>query len=392
METKKGGRKRNENNLIYANPLPITFSPVENRFAVTVLGIFGVSPSRVLNPRCEGTFDPTTRSVWVTNRRDSMILWRFGFFGKGNLSRSEPSWLARQSHNRTTMATATERQITSEEVTAKRRAERKQFKLDRARAIATAAADAEAAFAEGRIISAEETRASIPSASTWKPSESTRSMPSSERWQDATDLSAEPLEDMEHMQLTLAEAFFLAWALDCLTIYHPKTLGPMSLDEIWTAFQTAHLPLSLQSSLSQAHVLRPDNPFLINYVFLHHYRSLGWVVKNGVKFCVDYLLYKRGPVFHHAEFAIVLIPVYEDPDDAKSSPFALSNLEPFTWQWLSTINRVNSQVQKTLVLSYVSIPAISRLSIAELASPACFKWYVIREIIIRRFVPARMRD
>jgi len=75
----------------------------------------------------------------------------------------------------------------------------------------------------------------------------------------------------------------------------------MSLDEIWTAFQMAHLPLSLQSSLSQAHVLRPDNPFLINYVFLHHYRSLGWVVKTGVKFCVDYLLYKRGPVFHHAE-------------------------------------------------------------------------------------------
>jgi hypothetical protein len=43
---------------------------------------------------------------------------------------------------------------------------------------------------------------------------------------------------------------------------------------------------------------------------------------------------------------MVLIPVYEDPDDAVSSPFALSNVEPFTWQWFSTINRVNSQVQK----------------------------------------------
>jgi hypothetical protein len=29
---------------------------------------------------------------------------------------------------------------------------------------------------------------------------------------------------MEHMQLTLAEAFFLAWALDCLTIDHPETV------------------------------------------------------------------------------------------------------------------------------------------------------------------------
>jgi tRNA-splicing endonuclease subunit Sen2 len=108
---------------------------------------------------------------------------------------------------------------------------------------------------------------------------------------------------------------------------------------------------------------------------------------------------------------MVLIPVYEDPDDAVSSPFALSNVEPFTWQWFSTINRVNSQVQKvcpgrffsgsghgadflwkTLVLSYVTIPALSRLSVADLSSPACFKRYVIREIIVRRFVPARMRD
>ena len=111
-------------------------------------------------------------------------------------------------------------------MTAKRRAERKQFKLDRAQAIATAAAEAEAAFAEGRIVSVEESRVSIPSAATWKPSNSTRNVtsPRSERFQEETDLSAEPLEDMEHMQLTLAEAFFLTWALDCLTIHHPKTV------------------------------------------------------------------------------------------------------------------------------------------------------------------------
>jgi len=118
--------------------------------------------------------------------------------------------------------------ITSEEVTAKRRAERKQFKLDRAQAIAAAAAEAEAAFAEGRIISADETGVLIPSAATWKPSDLTRSIasPASESLQEVTDLSLEPLEDMEHMQLTLAEAFFLTWALDCLTICHPETVRP----------------------------------------------------------------------------------------------------------------------------------------------------------------------
>ena len=47
---------------------------------------------------------------------------------------------------------------------------------------------------------------------------------------------------------------------------------------------------------------RFDNPFLVNYAAYHYYRALGWVVKGGIKFCVDMLLYKRGPVFHHAEY------------------------------------------------------------------------------------------
>jgi tRNA-splicing endonuclease subunit Sen2 len=101
----KGGRKRNQNNVIYANPLPITFSQVENKFIATALGIFAISPVRVLNPRCKGTFDPITRSVWITGQNDRIILWRHGFFGKGNLSRSEPSWLLRQSNIRSAAST-----------------------------------------------------------------------------------------------------------------------------------------------------------------------------------------------------------------------------------------------------------------------------------------------
>jgi tRNA-splicing endonuclease subunit Sen2 len=70
----------------------------------------------------------------------------------------------------------------------------------------------------------------------------------------------------------------------------------MSLQDVWTAFQLTYL-----SADSLEPVLRFDNPFLLHYVLFHHYRSLGWVVKGGIKFCVDYLLYKRGPVFSHAE-------------------------------------------------------------------------------------------
>ncbi|KAI0044518.1 hypothetical protein FA95DRAFT_252450 [Auriscalpium vulgare] len=389
----KGGARRTENNRIYAHPLPLVFTEPQGKLLPTALGILGISPSRVEKPHCEGVFDPTTRSVWVNNSKDAMILWRRGFFGKGNLSRSEPSWLARQVNARQ----AAGKYMTSEEVTAKRRAERKQFKLDRARAIAAVAAEAEAAFAEGRVIDTEEMKANIPSAATWKPStsstqESELPEASAEQLEPDGEISAEPLEDLEHMQLTLPEAFFLSWALDCLTVLHPKTMDPMTLQELWTSFQSAHLSPHLLLLPSASQPLRTDNPFLLNYVFFHHYRSLGWVIKNGIKFCADYLLYKRGPVFHHAEFSMMLIPVYEDPEDEKSSPFNLPNAAPFTWQWLSTVNRVNSQVQKTLMLSYVTIPAQSRMTESSLTSPACFAQYSIREVTIRRFVPARMRD
>lgn len=45
-------------------------------------------------------------------------------------------------------------------------------------------------------------------------------------------------------------------------------------------------------------------------------------------------------------FAMVVLPVYEDPADQEEAPSNLQNTSPFSWSWLSTVNRVNSQVQK----------------------------------------------
>ncbi|TFK39402.1 hypothetical protein BDQ12DRAFT_55301 [Crucibulum laeve] len=387
----KGGARRNENNRIYACPLPLVFSHPPPSHIGSILHFLGLSLTRVVNPHCEGIFDPMTRSVWIENPAQALLLWRRGFFGKGDLSRSEPSWYTRQVNIRKMGG----KQLTSEEVTAKRRAERKQFKADRAAAIAAVAEEAETIFAtEGRVITPALSGPAIPSAATWRPSPAPTETPVTpivEEEQEHVDVEEEPLEDVEHLQLTLQEAYFLLWNLDCLNILDRFTLEPMSLQDIWIAFQTAHLPpqLSPQPSSSK---LQFDNPFLINYVVYHHYRSLGWVVKGGIKFCVDYLLYKRGPVFSHAEFALVVCPVYEDPEDQATSSIDLQNSSPFAWSWLSTINRVNSQVQKTLILVYVTIPAKSRLSLDVLNSPACFAHYSVREVILRRFIPARMRD
>jgi tRNA-splicing endonuclease subunit Sen2 len=231
--------------------------------------------------------------------------------------------------------------VTSEEVTAKRRQQRKQFKIDRAKAIAAAAAEAETAFAEGR---ASTSTIFIPSGATWRPS--TDADDSNQRGPQPADIGGgttavddddddddeeeeEEVPNIERLQLTLQEAFFLIWSFDCLSIINPNTVSvhtsrdetcfslflslahadvyfyqnePMTLLQIWLAFQSCHLS-PIVPSMPFTGSLRPDAPFLVNYVVYHHYRSLGWVVKSGIKFCVDYLLYKRGPVFNHAEYA-----------------------------------------------------------------------------------------
>ena len=126
--------------------------------------------------------------------------------------------------------------MTAEEIREKRRAERKQFKLDRAAAIAQAAAEAEAAFAEGR-----EAKHSviIPSGATWKPQHcATEGSPSTSPVPDekqTVDFDESSVPDLEHLQLTLQEAFFLAWSLDCLTIIDPTTVATHRSEYIFVA-------------------------------------------------------------------------------------------------------------------------------------------------------------
>ena len=128
--------------------------------------------------------------------------------------------------------------MTSEEVTAQRREQRKRFKLDRAQAIAAVAAEAEAAFAEGRELpsttSADGTRF-IPSAATWKPQLLESAIALQSPPLEAVD--DEPLVDVEHLQLTLVEAFFLLWNLECLTVYDATAVSVLHIVVPLLAYQ-----------------------------------------------------------------------------------------------------------------------------------------------------------
>jgi tRNA-splicing endonuclease subunit Sen2 len=217
--------------------------------------------------------------------------------------------------------------------------------------------------------------------------------PSSERAATGTTTTEqEPLviRNQEHIQLTLEEAFFLSYALGALNILDPETKAPISNQDLFYLFRkTSYFPPLVNPSLS------PDDPFMTNYVVYHHFRSLGWVLRSGIKFSVDYMLYVRGPVFTHAEFGVLILPSYSDPY-WRSNPFLqnyVKSKETRTWTWMNGIHRVITQVKKTLILCYVDIPRPLDTEEAEkLGIDAILARYKVREIVMSRFSANRRRD
>ena len=373
----------------------------------------------------------------VTDERAIRALWESGFFGKGSLSRSEPSWLDREKKRRGLAANET-----SEEFTAQRRAERKKFKQERARkereaieeklkeerrvhenghvAKPTARsryegldggpvnslADSIASLFDRQPLSppvpppillslsdaVEVTGTGEVDFDPQSPAECTTD--ASKPTAKELEAEAAAIENQEHLHLNLAEAFFLTYALGILQIHHEATPALLPTTELFTLFrQHSYFPPR------ETQDLKPDDPFLLQYVVYHHFRSLGWVVRPGIKFAVDWLLYLRGPVFSHAEFAVIVLPAYthsywrSTPELQQST----KKIESKSWWWLHCVNRVQSQVRKSLVICYVDVPpplalAETVVSSEELDIGHILEKYKVRELTLKRWTPNRERD
>lgn len=199
------------------------------------------------------------------------------------------------------------------------------------------------------------------------------------------------IADREHLQLSAQEAFFLVFAIGALAVVDPKTQSPLSTVELLHLFGD-HSFFPPRISSPDFPGLRTDDPFLVHYVVYHHFRSLGWVPREGVKFGVDWLLYRRGPVFDHAEFGLLVIPSYSD-----SAWTGLERKAPQrqpSWHWLHGVQRVLSHVLKSMVLIYVDIPppsTISAVSDVESGISGLLKQYRVREVMVRRWSSNRNR-
>lgn len=421
-------------NQIHAKSLPLEVYPLPAfiphnplsivRIAFTLLrhSLFSPSSHTVVH---RAYFSPETQSVHVTDPASIRALWEHGFWGKGSLSRSEPQWLAAEKKRR-----GIAENKTSAEVTQSRREERRQFKLERARAQREAIeqqlrqegkleADAsiEELVEDGQVTESPRGTIYTPGAGDEVTlngdsiaSEVGKSLAENPPvWGEDEDDAEKDIEikDEEHLQLTPEEAFFLTYALGALEVVHhdsdtteissPGVLPTWYLVRLFVLHATSPLPEEamqrLQSTLSHTSStisttpIAPDNQFILRYVVYHHFRSLGWVVRPGIKFAVDFLLYLRGPAFHHAEFAIMIVPSYSHEhwkgrkDESKD------------WWWLHRVNRVQSAVFKTLVLVYVEVPPPwddGQGSGVDIGS--VLGMYKVREVVIRRWSPNRNRD
>ena len=366
-----------------------------------------------------------------------------GFFGKGTLSRSEPNWLEREK------ARLRREKFGAEDATNARRDERRLFKLERAR-LEAEKIERQRLVEEGKVDaegSAEVGDDSFVSESTADPGlnghidagdkldsntatttangdiEAKTAFPppnNTPQRADTEDDYTDPfLQNQEHLQLTPTETFFLAYGLGVLSIYPPSALStspPMSPKSSPQALTTIDLlqlciqhftfpPQSLTPDLT------PDEPFLLHYTTYHHYRSLGWVIRPGIKFGCDYLLYNRGPAFSHAEFGIIVLPAYthrfwNTPGGRLRRRNSVVERESVgrgskDWSWLHAVNRVQSQVKKTLVLCYVDVPSPWEIEsflgggedgVGEVDVTGLLKCYRVREFVVRRWVPNRTRD
>ncbi|KAJ8602159.1 hypothetical protein CTAYLR_003511 [Chrysophaeum taylorii] len=106
-------------------------------------------------------------------------------------------------------------------------------------------------------------------------------------------------------------------------------------EEIYLATRNRIEVLGLDREAHWASALRRVENFDSKYQVYDHMRSKGYVVKNGIQFGVEYLLYRGSPDDFHAEYC------------------CLVKIGDLSWKRVKTIARLAQDVRKRLVICEV---------------------------------------
>jgi tRNA-splicing endonuclease subunit Sen2 len=206
-------------------------------------------------------------------------------WGKGTLSRSQPTWRARKT------AEMTGNQDSSlEAVTARTRKQRAAFKTERLKK--------ERDEREKQRQEEAKERGAVEQKSNSTDIDDDSQQPTKKRHKTDDDLVESELPvytedylDKETLQISPEDALFLM-SLVLLCIHHNN---PLTLNEF--------LHLIVPTS-------QPDDPFLVRYIDYYHFRRQQLIVKTGLKFSVDYLIYHAPIPFVHAAHCVNVLADY----------------------------------------------------------------------------------
>jgi tRNA-splicing endonuclease subunit Sen2 len=167
----------------------------------------------------------------------------------------------------------------------------------------------------------------------------------------------------ENVHLCLEEAFFLSATLNCLDIYHEGTL--LEHEIMWDLFK------------------QNDKYFVQNYLVFYHFRSKNWVVKTGLKFGGDFLLYKQGPPFYHASYVVIIHVVDENLQKIEDM-----NRRSMQNTCLMGLNRLCETAGKELLICEIVWPNAVK---TEEVSFQDLSKFSIKETIMKRWVVSQER-
>ena len=172
----------------------------------------------------------------------------------------------------------------------------------------------------------------------------------------------------DKLHLDLFESFFLSYGTGCLFVERNNT--SMSIPEQW--------------SYSSA----KSSWFPIHYAVYHHFRTKGWVPKDGIRYGADFLLYRKGPPYFHASYIVVIRCI--DAESLKPVHFNEKEERKFSWETLTGLLRLATTVSKEIMFCYVAIP--KEISSLNDIFPDNLKHLTIYENIVSRWVSSKDRE
>ncbi|ODQ44834.1 hypothetical protein PICMEDRAFT_22401, partial [Pichia membranifaciens NRRL Y-2026] len=305
-------------------------------------------------------------------------IWDNGFYGKGILSRSEPTWQGRMQKRIDTSLKSkidtgefeeakADENLFSEEVTKHRRLLRDAWKRER-----------EAYFALEKDIKLRSVHGEI--------SNEDKIILETERERLSNYNSAEFSEELRMEDYDVIIDSNNIRNLEYLELDACETLFLFQLKRIRVKINNEYIEFNDLVEL----LVENFGPVIINeYVVYYHYKSLGWCVKPGLKFSCDWVLYTRGPPFSHAEFSVKVI----NENDSNYDSYGDTLVD------YSAISRVVSGVKKSLVLCFVDGPVMGSEEwyskwedyLVDKDFLKLLNSFVVNEITWRRWAPSRTR-